>query len=112
VRGGAKPTCGIWWGGAERPRGGAERPNGGNAVWLAGGGTIEDIVSMIRRQLNGADVVDKTGVTGQFNFILEVDAGDRAIVSAVTDQLGLRLAETRASREYLVIDSIEKPGPN
>jgi uncharacterized protein (TIGR03435 family) len=54
-----------------------------------------------------------TGVADRFNFVLEFDANDPAsLVSAVESQLGLRLEQTRVSREYLVIDAIERPGPN
>ena len=85
--------------------------------------------------VRGIAITDKTGITDKFNFDLEsaVDAsagrgggngfapgpdagGDvpRAptIFVALEEQLGLRLEPVQVPREYLVIDSIEKPGPN
>ena len=37
---------------------------------------------------------------------------DDARAHGVSRDLGLRLEPTKVSREYLVIDSIERPGPN
>ena len=103
VRGGAKPACG---------RGEVQQPEGASLVWVIGGGTIEELTASLRRWLNGARIVDKTGVTDRFNYIFEFARDDRSIVAALANQLGLRLEQSRASREFLVIDSIERPGPN
>jgi uncharacterized protein (TIGR03435 family) len=102
VRGGAKPTCGVW----------AQAPSGGDAVWMVGGRTIAEFVDRLRSQLASARITDETGVTDRFNFILEFTPDDRSIVAALESQLGLRLEQTRGSREYLVIDAIERPEPN
>jgi uncharacterized protein (TIGR03435 family) len=103
VRAGAKPRCGLW----------RQRPDGGNFVWLMGGGTIEEFATRLPEQLNGARVSNKVGVTDRFNFVLELVPDDqRSIVSAVENQLGLRLEQTRTSREFIVIDHIERPAPN
>jgi uncharacterized protein (TIGR03435 family) len=66
----------------------------------------------------GRPVVDKSGLTGLFNFHLEYgtdetqpDAGP-SIFTAVQEQLGLRLESGRGPGEYLVIDNIERPTPN
>ena len=82
---------------------------------------------------NGIAVTDKTGITDKFNWDLEyaVDgnaatacrgiltdsAGANApraptIFDALEEQLGLRLEPIQVPREYLVIDAIERPGPN
>ncbi len=82
---------------------------------------------------NGIAVTDKTGITDTFNWDLEyavdgntatpcrgilTDPGTpnaaRAptIFDALEEQLGLRLEPTQVPREYLVIDAIERPGPN
>ena len=103
VRGGAKPACG---------RGEAQQPESASLVWVIGGGTTEELTATLRRWLNGARIVDKTGVTDRFNYIFEFAPDDRSIVAALANQLGLRLEQSRASREFLVIDSIERPGPN
>ncbi|MBV8904959.1 MAG: TIGR03435 family protein [Acidobacteriia bacterium] len=76
-------------------------------------------------------VIDRTGLTGKYNLVLEF-AVDQAtarladdlptqpsdeppapsIFTAVEEQLGLRLVSTRGPREFLVIDHIERPSEN
>jgi uncharacterized protein (TIGR03435 family) len=65
-------------------------------------------------------VLDKTGLTGGFDFDLQfegaaagpgVDASS-ALVTALEDQLGLKLQSTRAPVEFVVIDAIERPAAN
>jgi len=114
-----------------------EGPNGPNWVTLAGEETFGRLTQMLRdylgRAVRGIGVTDKTGITDKFNWDLEyaVDANagpgstsgiipvadanvPRAptIFDALEQQLGLRLEPTQVPREYLVIDSIERPGPN
>ena len=114
-----------------------EGPNGPNWVTLAGEATFDRLTQMLRdhlgRAVRGIGVTDKTGITDKFNWDLEyaVDANagpgstsgiipvadanvPRAptIFDALEQQLGLRLEPTQVPREYLVIDSIERPGPN
>jgi uncharacterized protein (TIGR03435 family) len=63
----------------------------------------------------GRTVLDKTGLSGFYDFTLEWEAGDDAgssILAALPTQLGLRLTSERTSVEVLVIDSAEKPSPN
>ena len=102
VRGGAKPTCGVW----------ALAPSGENAVLMVGGSTLEDFAGRLRSLLGEARVSDKTGLTDRFNFVFEYVRGDQGSIASSLERLGLRLEQTRASREFLVIDSIERPGPN
>jgi len=65
-------------------------------------------------------VLDKTGLTGGFDFDLQfegaaagpgVDASS-ALVTALEDQLGLKLQSTRAPVDFVVIDAIERPAAN
>jgi len=100
VRGGAKPTCGVW------------APRDGNGVLMVGGSTLEEFAGRLRLLLAQARVSDKTGVTDRFNFVFEFVPGDQGSIVSAVDRLGLRMEQTRASREFLVIDSIERPGPN
>ena len=122
VRRGAKPSCGTF---------GAAR-NGPNSVLVAGGSTLSSL-ALLGGSL-GAQVLDKTGITDKFNFILEfaVDENTRGgvippplsdtepsdiplgptIFTALEQQLGLRLEPTKAPREFVVIDRVEKPSPN
>ena len=122
VRRGAKPACGSF---------GGERV-GQNMVIVAGDVPIEALVQMLAFQLGRVRVLDKTGVVGRFNFFLEFAIDENApgrsgiaplpppsdgpraatIFTAIEEQLGLRLEQTRAPREFVVIDRIERPAPN
>ena len=122
VRGGAKPSCGIW-----------QSLNGPNIVLVGGAGDIPALARIFAGRLGNVRVIDKTGTTGFFDFILEfvIDentpgrvfgnqlADDPAAVPrgqsifvALEQQLGLRLEPARTPREFIVIDQIERPSPN
>jgi uncharacterized protein (TIGR03435 family) len=94
-------------------------------IW-ASGSTMAQLASMIRSSA-GRDVVDRTGLTGEFDIRLRwrPDAGmtqgqdpgnaDDSAVSlftALQEQLGLRLESRRGPVEFLVIDSVERPTPD
>jgi uncharacterized protein (TIGR03435 family) len=94
---------------------------------------VSDITRTLSRVL-GRKVMDRTGLTGRFDFILawtpdagSVDsaaakAADRAaanagveggsLVTALQEQLGLKLESTKAPVDVLVIDRVEKPTPD
>jgi uncharacterized protein (TIGR03435 family) len=66
-------------------------------------------------------VLDRTGLTGEFDFTMEYAAdGDQALVAlggpelftAFQEQAGLKLEATRAAVDVLVIDHAEKPSEN
>jgi len=66
-------------------------------------------------------VLDRTGLTGEFNFKLEwnpdltaanADLGRPTIFTAVQEQLGLRLESERGPVEILVIDGAARPPAN
>jgi len=65
-------------------------------------------------------VVDRTGLTGEFNFDLTFAPFDDnsaettapSLFTALQEQLGLRLDNTKASMDGLVIDQAEKPSAN
>lgn len=65
-------------------------------------------------------VEDRTGLTGGFDFDLRFEAAatgptvDAAsnVITALQEQLGLRLESIRAPMEFVVIDSIEAPSAN
>ena len=76
----------------------------------------------------GRPIVDKTGLTGTFDFTLEwarerrtLPGSDSPVASdpigptpleALRDQLGLRLESAKASIPILVIDRVERPSAN
>jgi uncharacterized protein (TIGR03435 family) len=79
--------------------------------------------------LEQAPVIDKTGLTGKYDFKLEfsreTDAplppgvslpatndSEPLIRDALVDQLGLKLVPTKIALDEIVIDHIEKPSPN
>ena len=124
VRSGQKPSCALW----------GER-NGPNTVVVAGNIPIAGLARILGTRLGGVRVLDKTGVTDKFNFVLEFAVDENApglrirglpeepaqsadvplaatIFTALEDQLGLKLEPAKTGREYIVIDHIEHPSPN
>ncbi|PYT95918.1 MAG: hypothetical protein DMG36_01360 [Acidobacteria bacterium] len=63
------------------------------------------------KKLGGRIVVDKTGLTGDYDFTLQLAAeGSQAAIStALEEQLGVKLEPQKAPMEVLVIDHAEKP---
>lgn len=69
----------------------------------------------------GRPVVDKTGLTGKYDFNLEYAPAARAatedssrpsVFTALEEQLGLKLVPSKEPIDVLVIDSIEQPSAN
>jgi uncharacterized protein (TIGR03435 family) len=66
----------------------------------------------------GRIVIDKTGLTGAYDFTLEwapdsaADSSAPSLPTALHEQLGLRLDAQKAPVEVLVIDSISRPTEN
>ena len=85
----------------------------------AGGTTLKGIIEILSREL-GRPVVDATGLTQQFDVEVQYSVGPPRpdqeagppLRSALTDQLGLRLQDSRATVDVLVIDHIERPTPD
>ncbi|HEV2135513.1 MAG TPA: TIGR03435 family protein [Terracidiphilus sp.] len=87
-----------------------------------------DFVSVLQRAVLDRPVVDKTGLTGRYDFDLQwapdetqfggevpvapPDASSPPFFTAIREQLGLRLVATRGPAEALVIDHAERPSPN
>jgi len=77
----------------------------------------------------GRDVLDKTGLTGNYDFELAwtpdlpwrssgadsappADPGGPSIFTALREQLGLKLTSTKGPGAVLVVDSADKPSAN
>jgi uncharacterized protein (TIGR03435 family) len=90
--------------------------------------TMSDLASLMQRAMLDRPVVDKTGLTGRYNFDLEwapdetqfggevptasADASSAPLFSAIQQQLGLKLEATRGPVEALVVDNAERPSEN
>jgi uncharacterized protein (TIGR03435 family) len=87
-----------------------------------GGEPVGDLAGWLQFYL-GKRVIDQTGITGTYNFTLQFhgtlsDMGTNdgsmwpPVESAIQEQLGLQLRDTKAPAQVLVIDHIEMPSPN
>jgi uncharacterized protein (TIGR03435 family) len=86
----------------------------------ATGSSMQGLAHVLQMQL-GRPVVDRTGLTGNYNFKLNwtPDSGATAvpadaesgpsIFTALQEQLGLKLESNKAAVEVLVVDHIERP---
>jgi uncharacterized protein (TIGR03435 family) len=97
--------------------------NGG--VLRGGGRTMGDLAANLTGRMN-QPVLDRTGLTGSYDFVLRwtpenfsnaaASAGasrdGTPIVTALQEQLGLKLEAQRAPVEFLIIDKIERPSPD
>ncbi len=84
---------------------------------IATGTSMELLAGYVGNRL-GRIVVDRTGLTGSYDFVLEwaaeetPDVAVPGLVTALRDQLGLRIEPQKAPVEVLVIDSIGRPSEN
>jgi uncharacterized protein (TIGR03435 family) len=91
-------------------------PNFTDAVGIPFSRLVGQVIGNVNRI-----VVDKTGLTGRFDFSYKwandlpaTDAADGRVsfMTALEEQLGLRLERTTAPVDVLVIESVERPAPN
>jgi uncharacterized protein (TIGR03435 family) len=85
--------------------------------------TMETLL-IVLSQVAGRKVLDKTGLTGHYDFTLSyspdrgtapADGPDNlpeSVFTALREQLGLRLESQRSPVEFLVVDHIEPLSPN
>ncbi len=84
-----------------------------------------ETLARLLRSSAGRPVVDKTGLKGSYRIKIQFDrvfggAPDiaparmrcRHVFSALPAQLGLKLESSKADREVLVIDRLERPTEN
>jgi len=99
--------------------------------------TMEEFATRTLETDSGRPVIDKTGLTGRYDFQLEFsprlsgssgttfldgepsaaapapdDAAGPSIFNALQNQLGLKLSAAKAPLDTIVIDSVEKPSAN
>jgi bla regulator protein blaR1 len=90
---------------------------GNEVIGLRATGTSTDeIAQHLARQL-GTVVVNKTGLQGLYDFSLQwksdgSSASNQSLLTAVEEQLGLKLELQNAPTDVLVIDHIEQPAAN
>jgi uncharacterized protein (TIGR03435 family) len=99
-----------------------------------GKGALMEMLANVLSMQVGRPVVDKTGLTGKYDFKLEwtpdpgqgpgplgipgpdapppTDPNGPSLFAAVQEQLGLRLESTKGPVETIVIDRVEKPSEN
>jgi bla regulator protein BlaR1 len=78
-----------------------------------------------RPEVDGRTVVDKTGLTGNYDFTLKwtpkstTDAGSAtgpeslpSFFTALQEQLGLRLVSAKGQVEVIVVDDVDEPSEN
>jgi uncharacterized protein (TIGR03435 family) len=102
----------------------------GAETWAMGGRPFTDLVSRISSDLK-APVVDRTGLGGLFDVLLEFESTRRfpaqrppgldvnstdplpvPLPAAVQQQLGLKLEKTTGPLPITIIDAAERPSPN
>jgi len=100
----------------------------GRIVMPARNAAIADFVSVLQRAILDRPVVDKTGLTGRYDFDLEwapdesqfngdvppapSDAPEPPFFTAIQQQLGLRVEATRGPVDAIVVDHAEPPSAN
>ena len=105
-----------------------ESGGGVRIVMPARNATMAQLASIMNRAILDRPVVDKTGLTGRYDFDLEwtpdetqfggnLPAGTPEhpkadLYAAIQQQLGLRLEATRGPIEALVIDRVQRPSEN
>ncbi len=103
------------------PRGSCYHTSVGNGIRVERDCSMNDIRNILEGP-SGRHLIDKTGLTGRYDFDLHWTpddtpadsplAGGPSIFTAVQEQLGLKLESAKAPVEVLVIDSAQPPTPN
>jgi uncharacterized protein (TIGR03435 family) len=87
---------------------------GPHSKWTAHEQPTSALAAFLSRPMAaGRNVIDKTGLTGKYDFTLEYDFRPEddfglSIFDAVKRQLGLRLVDSKASFDVVVVDYAEK----
>jgi uncharacterized protein (TIGR03435 family) len=101
----------------------------GPGVFNVRNGTITDFAGLLQGTILDRPVVDQTGLTDRFDFTVKftpdpsqtfaglppppaTDDAPPDLFTAFQQQLGLKLEQTKAQVDVLVIDKLEKPSEN
>jgi uncharacterized protein (TIGR03435 family) len=93
---------------------------GGLRTMSGRGVTIENLLTTLA-SATGRPVLDKTGLTGKYDYKLEyapedsqpdADSTGPSIFTALQEQLGLKLESGKGPVEIIVIDRVERPSGN
>ena len=105
-------------------------PKPGGVTLVSHNATISEFASMILQgELLDRPVLDQTGISGKFDFQFTflpdesmfhghprpAPASDNpapSLFTAIQEQLGLKLDNTKAPTDVIILDHIEKPSPN
>jgi uncharacterized protein (TIGR03435 family) len=88
------------------------KPMGGPTISMSANKFSINMLAEILSRL-GSPVVDKTGLTGEYDFTLAWDDENGPVLSsAVRDQLGLTLRPEKIPVSTLIVDSAQKPSEN
>jgi uncharacterized protein (TIGR03435 family) len=91
--------------------------NGVEQAWRFTNNSIEDFAQMMQNLLD-RPMVDETGLKGKFDFKLKWSTNDApnndpnappGLLTAVQEQLGLKIEATKGPADVLVIDHVERP---
>lgn len=113
---------------SEPEKTGAKLPNGMRGGMLMNGHnsltgqsiSIQFLASALSNTVH-RQVVDRTGITGDYDFTLKFqpedapaggDSSDPSIFTALEEQMGLKLEPTRDKVPSVIVEHIEQPGAN
>jgi uncharacterized protein (TIGR03435 family) len=90
----------------------------GRGMVTAQGVDLKGLAAALSQQLQ-RKVVDKTGLTGKYDYALKWNPDDQNAASelpdfftAMEEQLGLKLVASKAPTDTLTVDALEKPSGN
>lgn len=105
------------------PNGWMQQQNGENNGWhveALKNTSMADLALILQFHVD-RPVVDQTGLKGRYDFKLQWTIDDASttapdappgLFTAIQDQIGLKLQRVKAPADVLVIDKVERPGPN
>lgn len=95
--------------------------NAGTQDWRITNNTMTEFAGFLRNFLNHP-VIDQTGLTGKYDFTLKWARDDAqpnadtkglpGLITALQEQLGLKVESSKGPTDVFVIDHIEKPSDN